>query len=458
MAKLKAQFRRPSASEQLVLEHLQLRLLSEPAESARCDALIVEHHYLHTAKLVGEHLRYAATYRGEWLAVVSFSAAAYHLRYRDQFIGWSPEQRRRRLPLVVNNARFLILPDAHYPNLASRLLTRVLARLSDDWLARWGHRVALVETFVDPEFFRGTTYKVSGWSELGPTSGFGRHAQDFYEPHERPKQLWVKELVKGACQQLRAPQLPTAWALVETHAPVRCTTPVRAIGSLLEECRSLPEFRRRQALAYPVAGMVALIVLATFCDVMRGQRDLAAFARKLSQAQLRALGFYCDPHTGRVRCPGETAFFRVLGALSADQVEAVLLRWQAKLLGPVHDTLIAIDGKTLRHSRGQELVSAIGGQTGRWLGTVRVADKSNEIPAAQTLIDRLELDGKLVVLDALHTQDLTAHKLFFERGADYVMTVKANQKSLYQTLETKLQTQAFSPSADAGDASLPART
>jgi hypothetical protein len=122
--------------------------------------------------------------------------------------------------------------------------------------------------------------------------------------------------------------------------------------------------------------MVALIVLATFCDVMRGQRDLAAFARKLSQAQLRALGFYCDPHTGRVRCPGETAFFRVLGALSADQVEAVLLRWQAKLLGPVHDTLIAIDGKTLRHSRGQELVSAIGGQTGRWLGTVRVADKN----------------------------------------------------------------------------------
>ena len=290
MAKLKAQFRRPSASEQLVLEHLQLRLLSEPAESARCDALIVEHHYLHTAKLVGEHLRYAATYRGEWLAVVSFSAAAYHLRYRDQFIGWSPEQRRRRLPLVVNNARFLILPEAHYPNLASRLLTRVLARLSDDWLARWGHRVALVETFVDPEFFRGTTYKVSGWSELGPTSGFGRHAQDFYEPHERPKQLWVKELVKGACQQLRAPQLPTAWALVETHAPVRCTTPVRAIGSLLEECRSLPEFRRRQARVYPVAGMVALIGLATFCDMMRGQRDLAAFPRKLAQPQLRALG------------------------------------------------------------------------------------------------------------------------------------------------------------------------
>ena len=172
----------------------------------------------------------------------------------------------------------------------------------------------------------------------------------------------MKALVKGACQQLRALQLPTAWALVATHAPVRCTTPVRAIGSLLEEGRSLPEFRRRQALACPVAGMVALIVLATFCDVMRGQRDLAAFARKRSQAQLCALGLSCDPHTGRVRCPSETAFFRVLGALSADQVEALLLRWPAKLLGSVN-ALIAIDGKTLlrrqrRKPTGANIIAA----------------------------------------------------------------------------------------------------
>jgi Domain of unknown function (DUF4338) len=275
--------------------------------------LIVEHHYLHAAKLVGEHLRYAATDRGEWLAVVSFSAAAYHLRYRDQFIGWSPEQRRLRPPLVVNHARFLILPGAHYSNLASRLLARGLARLSDDWQARWGHPDALVETFVDPEFFRATTYKVSGWSELGPTSGFGRHAQDCYEPHERPKQLWVKQLVKGACQQVRAPQLPAAGALVETHAPVRRTTPVCAIGSLLEECRSLPGVSPP-----PSAGVAGgghgrvnrarhLLSVATFCDVMRGQRDLAAFARKLSQPQLRTLGFDCDIASSATRPPGAGA-------------------------------------------------------------------------------------------------------------------------------------------------------
>ena len=319
-----------------------------------------------------------------------------------------------------------------------------------------------METFVDPEFFRGTTYKASGWSELGPTSGFGRHAQDFYQPHERPKQLWVKALVKGACPLLRAAELPAAWAPFEAAAPAsgpaprRGALPVRALGRLLAACRTLPEFRRPQALAYPAAGLLAVIVMATFCAVLRGQRDLAAFARKLSQAQLRALGFRCDPRSGRVRCPGESTFQRALDGLPEAHVEQVLLRWQEKLLGPVTDTLIAIDGKALRHSRGQELVSARGGQTGRWLGTVRVADHSNEIPAAQILIDRLgpQLDGKLVVLDALHTQTLTAQKLPFDCGADYVMRVKANQKGLYQTLENKLQEEPFFPSADDGHASV----
>lgn len=455
MAISPATFRRPTPSEQLVLAHFQLHVLTEPAELARCDALFVEQHYLRSARFVGEHLRYAATYQGEWLAVLAFCAGSYHLRHRDAFIGWTPAQRRLRLPLVVNNCRLLILPDAHYPNLASRLLSQVLARLSADWQTRWQHPVALVETFVDPERFRGTTYKVSGWRELGATAGYGRSAQDFYEAHERPKQLWVKELVAGAAAQLAAPELQPAWAVVEAAVPAherRCPTEGKELTSLLTACQGLPEFRRRQALGYPIGGVVALMVLACFCQVTRGQRDLAAFARKLTQTQLRTLGFRCNRHTGRRRCPGETLFQRVLAEVPATTVEAILLRWQAQILGPVTDTLIAIDGKTLCHADDTELVSALGAQTGRWLGTEPVAEDSNEIPAAQKLIDRLdlELDGKLIILDAMHTQTLTAQKIYHERGANYVMTVKANQKTLYATLETKLQTQSFSPSADAG--------
>jgi len=452
MAKPKPRFQRPNASEQEVLDQFQIRLLSKPADIERFDQLIVQHHYLKSCNLVGEHLRYVATFRGQWLALVAFSAGSFNLRYREQFIGWTPEQRRRRLALVVNNARLLVLPDSHYPNLPSRLLKLILNRLSEDWQQRWGHPVALVETFVDPQLFRGTTYKVSGWSQLGPTSGFARCASDFYQAHDQPKQLWVKELVKRACRKLRASTLPTEWAMVEQNKVPRCTTKVKEIQGLLNELKELADERSRCGLFYPMAGVVALIILATFAGVVRGQRDLAAFARTLSQGQLRALGFRRHPKTNRIRCPKETVFFRVLGAIEPDQLEAILLRWQEKVLGPVTDEVIALDGKTLRHAQGVQLVSAFGVGSSRWLGTLEVANKSNEIPAAQQLLDRQQLEGKLVVMDALHTQDLTAQKIVFQKGADYVFTVKANQKTLLQTLAKKFQDHSFFPSAHSGAA------
>jgi len=77
-------------------------------------------------------------------------------------------------------------------------------QLAADWQAAWGHPVALAETFVDPQEFQGTAYKVSGWSHLGKTAGWQRQAEDFYEKHARPKQVWVRELVPRACVQLRA--------------------------------------------------------------------------------------------------------------------------------------------------------------------------------------------------------------------------------------------------------------
>src|SRR5689334_15354476 len=97
-----AKSKRPqlSANEQHVLEHAEVRLLSSPKHIARCDELIREHHYLHDATLVGEQLRYGITYKGRWLGVASWSGAAFHIKDRDQFIGWNFEQCRRRRPLL----------------------------------------------------------------------------------------------------------------------------------------------------------------------------------------------------------------------------------------------------------------------------------------------------------------------------------------------------------------------
>ena len=194
--------------EQDVLDRVQVRLLSKPDDVARCDELIFEHHYLHDATLVGEHLRYAVTYKGKWLAVATWSGAALHLKARDQFIGWTAEQCRCRRSLIANNARLLVLPDCRYPNLISRFMRLMLGRLAQDWMECWKHPVVFAETFVDPQLYQGTAYKVSGWSHLGRTAGWKRDAADFYQKHDSPKQIWVRELVKNACVKLRAPELP----------------------------------------------------------------------------------------------------------------------------------------------------------------------------------------------------------------------------------------------------------
>ena len=356
-----------SADEQQILDHLHVRLLASPKDTARCDELIVEHHYLEDATLVGEQLRYVATYKGQWLALATWSGAAFHIKDRDEFIGWNSEQCRRRRPLLANNSRLLVLPECHRPNLISRFMKLMLGRLSQDWLERWGHPLALVESFVDPQLYQGTAYKVSGWSHLGKTAGWKRDAADFYVKHDAPKQIWVRQLVKKACVKLRAPQLPPEWAMVEATARAHCTTPVKEIRSLMDSVRrELPEFRRAQALGYPLAGMICLIVMAMATGVRQGPDDLAKFANTLTQAQLRALGFRRDQHTRQHRCPKKTTFTRVLAGVDGRKLEQVLLDWQRQLTGPVQDSLVIIDGKAMRHG-GVEMVNATDGN-GQYLG------------------------------------------------------------------------------------------
>jgi len=441
-----------STDEQHILEHCHLRLLTCAEDIGRCDQSIIEHHYLHNITLVGEHLRYALIYQGQWLAVATWSSPAFHLKDRDHFIGWSPEQCRRRRGLLANNSRLLVMPDCHSPNLISRFMKLMLGQLSEDWEKRWGHPIALVETFVDPRFYQGTAYKVSGWSHLGRTAGWKRNADDFYEKNDAPKQIWVRELVKKACLKLRAPELAPSWAKVEETVAPRCTAKVAQISSLMEALRiELPEFRRAEALAYPIAGMIGLIVMASAQGVTRGPQDLADYADTLSQAQLRALRFRSDVESGEIRCPKRTTFSRVLHQVDDDALERVLLRWQDQILGLKQDRIVIIDGKKVRHG-GVEIVNAVN-STGRFLGSVVTESKSNEIPAGRQLLLKVDLVGKIVLADALHTQDETARQILYEQGGDYLLTVKGNQLTVQNTLESLFTKQAFSPTPHGADPS-----
>lgn len=434
-------------SEQHILEHGHVLLLTRPDDQAHCDELIVEHHYLKDATLVGEHLRYAFIYKGQWLAVATWGAAALHLKARDQFIGWTSEQCRLRRGLIANNTRLLVLPDCHYPNLISRFMKLMLARLPADWQDHWQHPVALVETFVDPQLYQGTAYKVSGWCQLGRTAGWKRDATDYYVKHDRPKQIWVRELARRACQKLRAQKLPPEWASAESELAPRCTVKVPQIQSLVEHLMAeVPEFRRSQGRAYPVAGLVALVVMALATGVRKGPQDLALYADTLSQGQRRALRFRRDPKSREVRCPKTTVFQTLLTTVEAAALERAVLIWQNQLLGPAQDHVVLIDGKKMRGG-GLEMVNATTG-SGRFLGAVITPDKTNEITAARTVLKTLDLTGKIVVADALHTNAATAQQILYEQGGDYLMTVKGNQPDLHKILSNLFAQEDFSPSTD----------
>jgi hypothetical protein len=244
---------------------------------------------------------------------------------------------------------------------------------------------------------------------------------------------------------------------LEDKAGPHCTAKAPQMRSLVEHLRAeVPDFRSKEALAYPMAGFLALMALAMFSGVRRGPQDLAEYAATLSQGQLRALGFRTNRHTRRIRCPGESTFKRMLPQINAAGLEKALLLWQEQILGASQDKLVIVDGKTLRHAQ-VELVSAVDGR-GRWLGTVPVREGSNEIPAARELLAKVPVENKTALADALHTQIETAQQILFEGGGDYALTVKDNQKELVQTLATLLTPGKFSPSAHAQHPSLNART
>ena len=168
------------------------------AEAQLFHSLLQRDHYLGHRNCVGENLKYLAWDREDRpLACLLFGAAAWTVEGRDQWIGWSAEQRRRHLPLVANNTRFLLLPWVQVPHLASHLLGQVTARLAADWQQKYSHPLYLVESFVELGRFAGTSYRAAGWTFAGLTTGRTRN-DDGQRSRVAPKALYLKALQADA--------------------------------------------------------------------------------------------------------------------------------------------------------------------------------------------------------------------------------------------------------------------
>jgi hypothetical protein len=434
---MKKSKRLPNQTQQQLLDEVRVELAT-PAQIPQISQLLSQHHYLGSLRPVGQRLYYLARdTAGQWVAVLIFSAAAKHLKHRDEWIGWSEEQRRRRLSLVTNNSRFLLLPDFAVPNLGSRVLRLTLDRLRQDWQTRYGHPVEVVETFVDPEQFCGTVYTASGWTELGQTDGWGRCQRDYYVKHDKPKRLFVRPLRRDACRSLQAEHLKPELAVVEARVPARCTQRVKEIGSIVEHFKALPEYRGRVE-SYPLFSLASLVFLAVLCEAPRGPTDLAKFAGGFNQGQRRALGIRCN-RQGKYPAPGQSTFSRFLAGIDPVKLNERLLQVQRLLRGPAPRELVVLDGKEPRHGSGSSILTAITAPSQHYLGSALVDQKTNEILVAQQkLLPVLDLAGRFVSLDALHTQDETARTVVLEAGGHYLLTVKDNQPTLRANIEKKV--------------------
>ena len=186
---------------------VRVQQVQDAAEHYLWDYLLAHHHYLGRPRLVGEHLKQLVFLGEQVVGCLGWASAAWKLGPRDVHIGWSLAQRRARLALLVNNARFLLLPWVRIPHLASKVLALSTRGLSACWQQRYGHAVVLAETFVDSARFAGTCYRAANWQCVGHTQGSAKRGH-LYHRHGIVKHIYLYPLIRHWREPLIAEPMP----------------------------------------------------------------------------------------------------------------------------------------------------------------------------------------------------------------------------------------------------------
>jgi hypothetical protein len=399
----------------------QVRVHTVPSQDvSRWDDLMVTHHYLHTRGMICNSLRQVAVdSNGRWLALLGWASGAFRCGARDRWIGWLPTQQFRRLPLVVNNVRFLVLPWVNVPHLASRALGQSVRQLPQAWRNRHGVEPVLAETFVDGSRFSGTCYRAAGWQHLGETRGFGR-SNGRYVPHGHVKLVLAKPLHHHACAILRDPEAPTRFLPQETSMDplaLQLTGP----GSLKEAFVQIEDPRKASGKEHKdFAGLMTLITMATLAG-SKSLRGSAEYISHLPQSILRACGAPLDManREAQYRAPSEPTIRRAVHMVSGEQLDDIASTWLQSQGYGSSTCAIAMDGKTLRGSQVKgtdqvHLVAAYDHETGSVIAQAETTTKAGELQTTDELIERLgeeRLQGAMVTVDALHTQHVRCEQL-----------------------------------------------
>ena len=420
-------------AKQVDLAALTVRPVRDAAEQATWDRLMAQHHYLGFRGMVGGGLRHVAeTPDGTWVAMLGWCAGAFKVAARDHWIGWAREVQFRRLHLIANNCRFLVLPQGCM-NLASKVLMLSMRRLSADMQTKFGHPVLLAETFVDPSRFKGSCYRAANWTALGETRGYARSAGGWVA-HGQPKQVLVYPLHPEARAALSGLAQPAHWRCQAREPALPSATRLR---SLFEYLREVPEYRRARGVRHTLASVLAIAVAAKLAGA-QGPTAMAEFAARLSQRQLAAVRAFRSPTTGRLTPPSRASLHRILSALDPDALEGAIRRFTADCQ-PATGAM-ALDGKAapVHRRNGSDdsrmFLAAIRHGDGVVLGQTQSDSAGGEITSARRLIEEVGSAGYTFTFDALHSCSKTA-RLIVQQGGEYVMPVKANHPTVLDDIK-----------------------
>ena len=413
--------------------------------------LMDTHHYLGLDKrIAGERVLYVAEYKNRWVALLAWASAALHVGAREEWIGWDDVARRKRLNLVANNIRFLILPEVAIKNLASKVLSLNVARLSSDWEAFYGHPILLAETFVDPDRFHGTCYRAAGWRVVGKTLGFSRvpSVSGFYQSNEKPKTYFAMPLVKGFRETLSS-QFYQDIRGREYFAMDIDVLPIEGKGGLIETLKAVSDPRQTQGRRH---SNLCVLAIST-CAMLSGARSFTAiwqWAKGLKPKQRDRLRCY------RGKLPSQSTISRVLQRTDAQEFDDKVGNWLISATKDSSGQGIAVDGKVLCGSFGKDkkqvhLLSALLHQERIVVAQRKVQDKSNEITGFRPLLENIDLTDKVVTADAMHCQVNHAVFVVREKSGHFFFFVKENQPTLFALIE---KTFADSNYAISGEATL----
>lgn len=322
------------------LAQIRLRPV-EREEEARYQAQMAQHHYLGSLPKIGETVWYVATWRDQWVAQLTLSAAALKCGVRDRWIGWDFRCQYGRLKLIANNSRFLILPDWHRPNVGSRVLSLLERRIRADWQSRFGHPLLLLETFVDPRRFHGGVYRAANWTPLGLTQGYRRTRTGYSDEADTPKRVFVRPLCGEVQRQLTHPDRER---LQLTGAP--------KIMLNADQMRSLPQCfatiadpRRAQGRRHRLPVVLAIAAGAILCG-MRGYKAIAEWADALGQKARERFG--CRRVNGIYLVPSQFVIRDCLVRIESGALDRALVAWNQAW--GAQDTALAMDGKTMKNA------------------------------------------------------------------------------------------------------------